>query len=79
MPVYVLTIVILALMVAYLIYRLTLASKEKSVVLITLTGGNTLWKIFDSMIEAKAFIKTNRYKNYYIIKTTRLNMTGLEK
>ncbi len=57
MPIYALTITILAFTVCYLIYRLNRASKEKVIVLVTQFNNMTLWKIFDSMVEADAFIK----------------------
>lgn len=83
MPIYALTIVVLALIVFYLIYRLNRASKEKIVVLITHPNEGlwksweekTSWKIFDSMVEAKAFIKLqleNKQK-YIMIRTTKVD------
>jgi len=57
MPIYALIITILILAVCYLIYRLERAGKEKIVVLVTQFDDVTSWKIFDSEIEADAFIK----------------------
>lgn len=75
MPIYALTILVLVLMVCYLIHRLTLARKEKIVVLILHTDKTTSWKIFDSMVEAKAFMGTNIPKKciYTLIRTTSVN------
>ena len=75
MPIYALTILILILMVCYLIHRLTLASREKIVVLVLDVNKNTSWKIFDSMVEAKAFMGTNIPKKciYTIIRTTNVD------
>ena len=72
MPIQVLIIVVLILVVSYLIYRLNLASKERAVVLILDANNNTSWKIFDSMVEAKAYVKTSSLKNCIgsIIRTT---------
>jgi hypothetical protein len=75
MPIYALTILILTLVVCYLIYRLTLASREKIVVLILDINKGTSWKIFDSMVEAKAFVKTEapRKSICTIIRTTNVD------
>ena len=75
MPLYALTIVILALIVAYLIYRIRLASKEKVILLITTVDKKRLWEVFDSMVETRAFIKLNskgEWWSHSIIKTTKL-------
>ena len=58
MPIQILTIVVLILIVFYLIYRLNRASKEKIVILVLDIDKNTSWKIFDSMVEANAYVKT---------------------
>lgn len=75
MPIQALIIVVLFLIVSYLVYRLQLASKEKIVVLILHADKTTSWKIFDSMVEAKAFMGTNIPKKciYTIIRTTNVN------
>ena len=75
MPIYALTILILILMVCYLIHRLTLASREKIVILILDINKGTSWKIFDSMVEAKAFVRTGvpRKSICTIIRTTSVN------
>lgn len=74
MPIQALIIVVLFLTVSYLIYRLQLASKEKIVLLILDINKNTSWKIFDSMVEAKAFIGINSKKCIYtIIRTTNVD------
>lgn len=75
MPIYALTILVLVLIVCWLIYRLTLASREKIVVLVLDINKNTSWKIFDSMVEAKTFIKTSLPKNCIcnIVRVTNVN------
>lgn len=75
MPIYALTIFVLILIVCYLIYRLTLAGREKIVVLVLDINKNTSWKIFDSMVETKAFIKTSLPKNCIctILRTTNVD------
>ena len=75
MPIQILIIVVLILVVSYLIYRLNLASKERAVVLILDADNNTSWKIFDSVVEAKAYVKTSPLKNCIgsIIRTTNID------
>ena len=75
MPIQILTIVVLILIVFYLIYRLNRASKEKIVVLVLSQSGKTSWKIFDSMVEAKAYVKTESptWSLCHIIRTTDVN------
>jgi hypothetical protein len=75
MPIYALTIFVLFLMVCYLIHRIILASKEKIVVLMLNADKTTSWKIFDSMVDAKAFMGTNIPKKYVytVIRTTDVN------
>lgn len=87
MPIYALAITVLVLMVCYLIYKLHRASKEKIVVLVTHHNEGlwrsweekTSWKIFDSMVEAKAFIemysneKATSGREYVMIRTAKVD------
>lgn len=75
MPIYALAILVLILIVCYLVHRLTLASREKIVVLVLHVDKTTSWKIFDSMVEAKAFVRTGvpRKSVCTIIRTTNVD------
>lgn len=83
MPIYAISIVLLIVLSAYLIYKLEKAKKEKIILLIRSRFSDSpidnTWEVFDSMIEAKASMKCHRVANknskdlfiYQLIKTTK--------